>query len=78
MFDLDEFEERAAICEYDGGMTRFAAETQAASEQGIARWEAMDEIRKRHSASVWDHGEAPDGHAAGDMSAVQPHTDQAA
>jgi hypothetical protein len=43
-FDLDQFTERASICEFDGGMTRFAAETLAAKEQGMARWQALKEI----------------------------------
>ena len=41
----DQFEERAAICEFVGGMTRFAAETAAAREQGMERWQVMKEIR---------------------------------
>ena len=40
-FDLDEFEERAAIMEFDGGLTRFKAETEAAKRQGLTRWQAM-------------------------------------
>lgn len=44
MLDLDQFIERAAICEFDGGMSRFAAETLAAKEQGLARWQALKEI----------------------------------
>lgn len=48
-FDVDEFEERAAIMEFDGGMTRFAAETQAARRQGVSRWQAMREVRDAKS-----------------------------
>jgi len=44
-FDLDQFIERAAIREYDGGQSRFAAETAAAQEQGIARWQALQIIK---------------------------------
>lgn len=43
-FDADQFSERAAICEFCGGMTRFDAETHAAKEQGIARWQALKEM----------------------------------
>lgn len=64
-FDVDQFEERAAIAEFDGGATRFAAETMAAQEQGIARWqavkfakEARDAQRNGHSAGGW-HSVAP-------------------
>ena len=34
--DIDAFEERAAITEYDGGLTRLQAEALAAQEQGFA------------------------------------------
>lgn len=64
-FDVDQFEERAAIAEFDGGATRFAAETMAAQEQGLARWqavkfakEARDAQRNGHSAGGW-HSAAP-------------------
>jgi hypothetical protein len=33
-FDWDRFEERAAIMEYDGGLSRSEAERQAALDQG--------------------------------------------
>ena len=33
--DIDAFEERAAIAEYDGGLTRRAAEDLAAQAQGF-------------------------------------------
>lgn len=52
MFDIDQFEERAAIHEFDGGMTRFQAETLAAKAQGRTRWEAINEIRMGHSAAA--------------------------
>lgn len=54
-FDLGQFDERAAICEYDGGMTRFAAETQAAKEQGLTRWAAI----KLHQEAQDAHGRGP-------------------
>lgn len=44
MFDRDQFEERAAIHEFDGGLSRFEAETLAAKSQGFTRWEAMNAI----------------------------------
>ena len=49
-FDLDQFIERAAIREYDGGQTRFAAETAAAAEQGVARWQALQIIKDQGHA----------------------------
>lgn len=33
--DIDAFEERAAIMEYDGGLSRFGAKDKAAQEQGF-------------------------------------------
>ena len=34
--DIEAFEERAAIAEFDGGLTRLQAESLAATEQGFA------------------------------------------
>lgn len=41
-FDRDAFEERAAIMEFDGGLSRFEAETLAAKAQGMTRMEAIN------------------------------------
>jgi hypothetical protein len=38
--DIDAFEERAAIAQYDGGLTRVLAEDLAAQRQGFAGTEA--------------------------------------
>jgi hypothetical protein len=54
MMDVDQFEERAAIMEFDGGLDRFRAETLAAQAQGKTRWEVLNEIRNRHSAGRGD------------------------
>jgi len=72
MLDVDQFEERAALVEFGGGLSRFEAETLAAEEQGYNRWEAMNEIRKRNSGQA-RHTAAP-GHrnATHDMPGVQP------
>lgn len=56
MIDLDAWEEQAAILEFDWGMTRFAAETEAARRQGFKRWEAMDALRERDLERARDHG----------------------
>ena len=45
-FDLDAWEERSAIMEFEGGLSRFDAETQAARAQGVERHAA---IRFRNS-----------------------------
>jgi len=54
MTDIDAFEERAAIMEFDGGLTRFKAETLAAETQGKKRWEVINEIRNRDTARQRD------------------------
>lgn len=71
MIDLDQFEERAAIMEFDGGLSRFRAETLAAQAQGKQRREVLDEIGKRHIARQRDHGAATERHSQGDLSSVQ-------
>ena len=48
--DVDQFEERAAICEFDGGMSRFDAETAAAQEQWLARWQAVKFAKEARDA----------------------------
>lgn len=75
MFDREAFEERAAIMEFDGGMSRFEAETQAAAAQGLTRWQAMEAIRNGNG--MGDHPaprhqrEADDGHGQDHMPGVQ-------
>lgn len=54
-FDLDTWEERAAIMEFDGGMSRFRSETLAAEAQGVSRYEA---IRIRDFERGGDNGVA--------------------
>ena len=49
-FDVDAFVERAAIREYGGGVSRFEAETGAAREQGIERWQAMRLLQEANNA----------------------------
>jgi type VI protein secretion system component VasF len=69
MFDLDAFEERAAIMEFDGGLSRFRAETAAAQAQGVSRHEA---IRIRNSQQTRDQRQAAERDAADAMPRVQP------
>ena len=64
-FDVDQFEERAAIAEFDGGATRFAAETMAAQEQGVARWQALKLAKEARDAQR-------DGHSAGGGHSAAP------
>jgi len=46
-YDADQFEQTAAWLEYCDGMSRFAAETEAARRQGVLRKEALDHAKKR-------------------------------
>lgn len=52
MPDFDRYEERAAILEFDAGMSRFAAETEAARAQGLTRWQMMEAIRADGSGDI--------------------------
>lgn len=58
MMDYDGFEERAAIMEFDGGMSRFEAETRAAREQGEPRWRAIGDVAKRFVEQARNQREA--------------------
>lgn len=71
MIDLDAFEERAAIMEFDGGLTRYSAETKAARAQGVQRREVMDAIRERNSRQAQDRSQAHERDGQGRMPAVQ-------
>lgn len=74
-FDVDRFEERAAIMEHCGGMTKFQAETEAAKAQGMTRWQAMAEVKnadsKRDTFQEQDHGQAPERHNSNHMPGMQ-------
>lgn len=67
-FDVDQFEERAAIMEFSGGLSRFEAETLAAKAQGVSRHEA---IRIGYSEATRHHDQSADGNAAHDLPRVQ-------
>ena len=58
MMNLDAFTERAAIMEYEGGVDRFKAETLAAREQGLERWEAIGDVAGRVVGKARDQREA--------------------
>lgn len=64
--DFGEFEERSAIMEFDGGLSRFEAETRAAAAQGLKRHEVLDAIRNRNSARGRDIRQAVDGKPGSD------------
>ena len=50
-FDPCAFVERAAIAEYCGGASRFEAETLAAQQQGVTRWQALKFIKDATDAN---------------------------
>ena len=80
MFDTDAFEERAAIMEYDGGMSRFQAETLAAKAQGLSRWQALQEVEnekhQRNSERGGDNRQTPERHNSDNVSRMQPRAPQ--
>lgn len=71
MFDLDAWEERSAIMEFCGGLSRFRAETAAAAAQGVSRYEA---IRIRNSQQARDNGQEAGRNATDAMPGVQPRS----
>lgn len=66
--DTDAWEERAAIMEFDGGLSRFRAETLAARAQGVERHEA---IRIRDSQQARDQRAATARDGQDDMPGMQ-------
>lgn len=85
-FSPDQFTERAAIREYDAGMSRFDAETAAAQEQGVARWQALQIVKEQDDANgrgpagaVGHHADALDGQRDADpLPRVQPGAEEEA
>lgn len=72
-FDIDAFEERAAIIEFDGGVSRFEAETLAAMAQGATRWQALEAIKCAAQAkSLPITASASDGKAVTRDRSAQP------
>lgn len=61
MIDTEAFSERAAIMEYDAGLTRFEAETLAAKAQGVTRAEAVFAERVGNPATSGNRGQAMAG-----------------
>lgn len=67
MIDLDAWGAKAAFMEYMSGRSRFEAETLAASQQGVKRWEVMDAIKRRDSEKTRDRGQALQRVPSGDV-----------
>lgn len=81
--DLDQFEERAAIMEFCGGLSRFEAETQAAKAQGLTRWQVQKIIREARNANgmgnfaeARDHREAHHRNGQNNLPGVQPNEEK--
>lgn len=70
--DVDQFEERAAIAQHDGGLSQFDAETLAAQEQGKSRWEAIHEIAGRLVERAGHHRSMAGQPRQNDVPRVQP------
>lgn len=78
MIDVEAFEERAAIQEYDGGLSRFQAETEAARAQGLSRWEAIGAISGRLVERARDKRSVAGQPRTNDVSRVQPDAEEKA
>jgi hypothetical protein len=76
MLDRDAFEERAAIAEFCGGLSHFQAETLAAKEQGMTRWEALNAIRVGDTQGGRDIGAPRNRDAKGNLPAMQPASEE--
>lgn len=68
-FDVEAFEERSAIMEFCGGLSRFRAETLAAQAQGVARHVA---IRIRNSQQARDQRPQAERNGSDNLPGVQP------
>ena len=55
MFDLELFEERAAIMEFDGGLSRYKAEAEAARLQDLERWQVIEYVKNGTLEQIRDH-----------------------
>lgn len=74
MIDLHDWEERSAIREYCGGMTRFEAETETSKELGVNRWEVRHAITRRDFKQAPDKGEKAARDNKSDLPELQPHS----
>lgn len=77
-FDQDVFEERAAIIEFSGGLSRFEAETLAAQAQGITRLEAINAAKNGNgnSQSARHHGPLAGQSRSHDLPRMQPRKEE--
>lgn len=78
MIDLDQFENTAAWLEHCDGMSRFAAETEAARRQGVQRWEVISHAKNSSGDTQrggYNRQEAPRD-AADNLPRVQPASEK--
>jgi 5'-3' exonuclease len=68
--DLDAWQERSAIMEFDGGLSRFRAETLAAQTQGRRRDEMLAALAReaRRGPEAGGGDRRPSGAASGQIS----------
>lgn len=71
VIDRDQFENTAAWLEHCDGLSRFAAETEAARRQGFKRHEVMNANSGRDSKQGGDIGQAPARRPEDDLPRVQ-------
>jgi predicted transcriptional regulator of viral defense system len=72
--DLDAFEERAAIMQYDGGMSQYQAETEAARAQGKSRWEVLEYAKRIGNSAIGRHHCKADARdSSNNLSGMQPN-----
>lgn len=76
MVELSDWEERAAIMEYEGGLSRFMAESLAAEQFGKKRWEFIHAVKQRNSKQARNPCPNPTRNPAHDMPGVQPQQAQ--
>ncbi len=76
-FDVDAFEERAAIIQFDVGLSRFEAETLAAKAQGISRREAMN-ARGRIASQTRHNGEVARKSRQNNLPGMQSYSEEKA
>ena len=76
MIDVDLFLERSAIMEFEGGLSRYQAETEAAKAQGVLRWQALKAVQDANIGGNprlgGDRGQAHVRHGSGDLPRMQP------
>lgn len=74
--EMDLWQERAAILEFDAGMTRFEAETKAAEAMGRKRWEFINENSRGDTGGGRNISQAASGDAKNSLPGMQPASEK--